>query len=426
MRRYIAITICLIALLLCGCATPELTQRYGSATWNRTQIPEDCIRVSAFTLDTPSIEPQEAIQSLTPEGQAAFIKGVERKTQNMDDFIEGLGSSLGKEPGKKGILDLTVFKKRFVFTADKNLECPVLNPADRISDLQVTLKFKDRNNAQFVSWNKFFTQYSTIDLGKMSLAQQAGSEVSMSMGPPVGSPVPITVSPKISYTRGLSEEVSLRQRYVVTSGRLNRDEAVLYLQGVTGIDLAGNFLVDITFQVKANRELKPVLVYGPLGKDGRLMKPEEIRIDFVDLKYPADSNSLICKMEYLYTLRHVKKQDKTIIEGDDDVDFITIRNKPALDIEVISEKELKTRVFGISTRKLLDQEKPSEDGWFLCVEGLEKRPIYFASYSSAKEFLEWIRETKSSKVAGYGFFINQKPINTGDIPSLFVKGVDLN
>jgi hypothetical protein len=425
MKRYVGIIICLILLFFCGCATPELTQRYRSATWNRTQIPEDCIGVSAFTLDTPSIESQVAIRSLTPEGQAAFIKAVARKAQNMDDFMETLGGSLGKKSAKKGIIDLTVFKKRFVFTADRNLACSALSPADRISDLQVGLKIKDRNDVEFVSWDKFITQYSTIDLGKMSLAQQTSSEISMSVGSPTGSPVPITISPKTSYTRNLSEEVLLRQRYVVTSGRLNRNEAVLYLQGVVGIDLTGNFLVDITFQVKANSEPQLIMVYGPLRKDGKLVKPEEIRIDFVDLKYPANSNSITCNMEYLYMLRHVKKHDETIIESDDNVDFITFRNKP-FDVEVINEKELKARVFGIVTRKLRGEEKTSKDGWFLCVEGLEKRPIYFPSYSSAREFLEWIKESKNTKVAGYEFFINQRPLNPADIPSLLVKGVDLN
>jgi hypothetical protein len=427
--RPLAAVLCMVALCVCACSLvkPELTQRYNHATWNKTQMTEECVAVSVFALDTPSAAESQgaqggvAVPSLTPQGQAAFIRAVAGKSQNVKEFKDALGSTGSKGPDSGGKTDSTVFKKRLVFTVDKSLGCPVITPADRISDLRVSLK--DISNASFASWDKFSTQYDTVDLGKITLTRQAGAELGGSLSMP-GSDASAAINPKVTYSRGVNEEVSLRQRYVATTGRLTANDIVLYLQGVVGIDLTGNFLVDVMIRAKANPETQSVMEYDALRKEGKAVEPKALQIQFVDLKYPAASEPVTCRLEYAYWLRHVVKNDKTITEGDDDVDFIAGGGKGPLDVELIGKDELTTTVFGLVASEL--DGKTSSGGWHLSVKGVDETPVYFISYQSARDFLEWMNETGATGVPGYSFVINNRPIRPDEISRLWIKRQDLN
>jgi hypothetical protein len=419
MRKIILILsvfVMLIIFVLNGC-TPSLTKRYQRllppGPGNRH------IEISTFTLDIPPSPGKNSLLQMSPEGQAAFIEAIGKKTSSVGTLLKSLGGNIGTSKKDGDIIDLTKFKKRVVFSVEKRALAGLgIGPADRVD--QLLIKLSNLQKAAFISWDKFETKYETVDLGKITSAQ----EFNLGLEIPIKKP---GINTSIGATQGLSEEILLRQRYVELTGRLENNEAYLYQQGVMGIDLAGNFSVDFTIEIdQGSIAWSIVTSLENLWNGPNPNNAKDIQISFVKLKYPNFSTPIRCDLAYEYSIRHVEKNGHTIIEGDDVVRFIKGTNHQTKTIELVREEDLRARVFYIVTNIDINNNTTSQSGFILHLYRYETKPLCFFDYENAKSFLDWLRSTKNLTVGDYVIQMQYRPLGTNDIPNLYIKGKFLN
>ena len=433
------ITTCLVLLATWGCAHPELTRRYHSRTF--VDPPRNhCVIVTAFTMDVPGEKPQSLFASLAPQGQQALIEGI-AKNPSSSEFIQTIKNI--DSGGKGPFIDKTVFNKRVVFGVIKNppgKEKEDLTLADRINILQVTLKSQ---KGVFDNWNKFETDYKTVDLGTIGRTQKVTTQVEAYMGPAAQSRIPGQIKGSLTGEKDITETVPLHQQYIHLSGTISpeKDQADLYQEGVVGIDLTGTFSVDFKLQAPNIAETPTkVVLFRSLNKEAQTPKqpqtkglatkqPEGVQLDFAYIKYVKKDDkigepaALKCMLSYDYLLRHVVTKERETVEGLHDVHFWK-GSVPAKEITLVSADELKATVFGIymGNRDAINLEDPY---------GSELSSILqFGDYASAQDFLRWIKETQNTTVAKYKMYYGPHADKTylikDDIPLLNVKPVGLN
>ena len=144
----------------------------------------------------------------------------------------------------------------------------------------------------------------------------------------------------------MTEEVSLRQRFVSLSGILGPRSAAIVQDGVVGIDLAGNASLDVVVKVTDVAETH-VQVFGGLRKpDGSFQDDEDkVTINERLLKFAKSSSAIRCSLRTIYTLRQVLGGGRTIVEGDDNVVYRSGDAKSGPSFEMVSQDDLKTFVW---------------------------------------------------------------------------------
>jgi hypothetical protein len=426
MKRKLGITFMVLSTLFFLSCSAKYTKRYHSIIIEPVKDNCHLVKVSTFTMGVPSSARNITLLQLSPQGQAAFIKALENNVNNSETLLEVLGKNVGSSPKSRDIIDLTTFRKRVVFSVEKQTFTGpeiTVGPADRLDQLLINLS--QLKGAKFVSWDKFETKYETVDLGKISNTQ--GFELGIDI--PIKSP---EISTSTGISQSLSEEVLLRQRYVALSGRLYETEANLYQQGVSGIDLAGNFSVDFLIKAEVD-ESKPhtVISLKNLWKGSNPNENKAIGISFLKIKYPKSSQPVTCNLDFYYSLRHVKKYGDTISEADDIVTLIRCHDNGTQQVELIGKNELRVRVYYIVTHKDVKTGSPSPNGYRLYIKGPGQgtNEICFADYNSAASFLQWLRLSKSVTIGKYEIGLPTKPerlMVEEDIPFLYVYGENLN
>ena len=140
------------------------------------------------------------VLTLTDKGQEALIQALNSKTANLTTFTDALTSNMvfNKEPRPAIRIIPKTVKKSIVFTINRiKYFAPVIggpttfnNIADCVAFLELTVRIPNVQPAVFDSWDRFVTDHYTLNLGKVTSAQQwnaaltvnakAGAEVSLS------------------------------------------------------------------------------------------------------------------------------------------------------------------------------------------------------------------------------------------------------
>jgi hypothetical protein len=444
MRKGI-IALCLSVLMVWGCAHPQLTRRYNAKSFAPLpQSAENCVEVSAFTMDSPSEKRKNLVESLSGEGQAALINEVGKRSKSLGDLTNTLTGSGTKE----GFIDKTVFNKRLVFAVTKKFPGEKkgdLTLADRINLLRITLDFqepkppsqnyKEEDHYQkgfFDSWSIFEAKQKTVDLGKISRTQSVTAEISSSIGPAAQNRIPASLTASLTGEKKIEEEVNLKQQYIELAGKIwpDKRKAELYQEGAVGIDLTGTSLVDLVIRADniSGREER-VVVLGPLEKDGKPLKPQDVQVDFIYINYVKETRKvpnpnklgkdkrvldpIKCWLTYDYMLRHVVAKDRETAEGYHKVNFWQ-GSGPGELIELVSPSELKATVFC-----LYEGVNP------LNIEGIGT--LQFSDFTSAQDCLRWMKENKFTNIGKYKIFsIPNKYLRKSDIPLLNIRPYGLN
>jgi hypothetical protein len=311
-----------------------------------------------------------------------------------------------------------VFKKRIVFAVGKKSGIrgnkPIVGPADRISDLAVKLEMeaivdpatgKGSPEVEFASWDKFDTKYDSVDLGKLTRTHGTSEELTVSASPRT---VPVGASAKVSETRSLQEETPLKQRYIALSGHIEPDggKAVLRQEGQVGIDLTGTFSVDFDIRIKHEKAKHwRVAVIGPLvkeSKEGKAGKagpadPVDVKVDFAWVKFKNTADPIKCRLSYDYTLRHVVGEERELAEGLQSVTYLSGSGKaegpPDGLINLVDYRDLQAAVYTIAVGPVR-----KGNGDMLSLNEDVQEILFFPSYNSAKNFLDWVKTAKSLTV----------------------------
>ena len=366
------------SLLLAGCTNTELTRRYKSAKW--TPSDEPGVEISAFAIDPPRNTTTATLHKLHPDGQAALIKAISENSSSTEDLLVALGESIGKTNAPGMLINKTHFQKRVVLSAERTGERKDY-PADRIHSLRWTIKSTDPE-VKFVSWNRFSTVYESVDLGQVTLEKAQTFGLELKAGTPDAAPASVSGTANYEASRTMSEAVNLRKRYVAMTGMLSQNEAVLFQQGVVGIDLSGNSFVDLEIKVPSKQSRETVITYDSLrNSDGTWKSQNNIHLTTTFIEVPGINQEIKLEISADAVVRKVLSEDKTVIEGDDCVEFVKSSAIPKTTVIVPSET-LITNTWLIATK----------DGSPLNLKGPVKGALKFDSYKKAEGLKKWILE----------------------------------
>ncbi len=406
-KKLLSIMAC-IAFVLNACATdPNLTRRYYTHEYQPlVSFPDKAVDFSVFTLEVEPASKPKTVFDLGEEAQAELIRALAesiKENKNSKDPAKDLFTALASPiEGEKKTPDIeyrNLFDRQVVFSFENKSP----DVGDRIRWLRVTLRLnnptgngEEKQIAWFKSWNKFTSEYKDVDLGSLAFIQ--GSKLNLELGAtiPAG---PVGLSPKVSgeFTRNLAEEVELSQRYEEFSGRLQKYYATFVREGVVGIDLTGEAIVEMTIQV----DYKPVPYTSMKGLMLNNTPNQQAKVKVLknEVRVPLEARPIYVIAELEYILRHANTGKNTVIEGDDHVtDYYG--KVPPLNVELISKEDLAHYAWRI----VVPDEKTERSlhlDWRITQED-EPQPkvIWFDSYDEAEDFVIWLKKTMSARVGG--------------------------
>ncbi len=391
----LAASVVTIGAVISGCTQPELTRRYAQMRPDR-QIKTDSglVEISAFVTGVPPGSGRHGIAYLDGRAQAELIKALDRQSTTPRQLLQLLATAFTPAPRPQPEIDRTIYSRRLILslttqdaTVDGSLER--LHPADRLEQVTIRLEMQTEG-AEFRSWNRFATQYETVDLGSIKLVQGEDLGAGVSAAP---ASVPITASLDYEIGRTLTEELSLRQRYVVLSGALAPGVATLYQEGVTGINLVGNTAIDFT--IKAPESRIETFRFGPLSKDGVPVQPDDVAFDVVPLFIPEVPDGIKVNISGTYRLRRVCAHGRTVVEGDDHIEYWYGQLKPlAGTIALVHPDEVR-----IDRRRLSWQiaHGKDESRRTLKLDGVGV--LEFATNTEAQALLSWIKHSPNQHLS---------------------------
>lgn len=323
-----------------------------------------------------------------PEGaQRAYIKEVGKDVTKPEQLAAAIALPFRKSNAAP-FVDLSTFKKKLVFTVMHRAP----QPADRIAGLELRLVLPESSGYAFSTWDKIVTQYSTVELGTLSLTGtntfKLAPEITLA-GDILG-----TAPGELSRVEAMTEEAKLAKRYIEVNGSLSEDQAWLTLNGMPGRDLAGNVVAEITMRA-TNTASFVLFEFVDLFKDGIASKPENVKLGEVWLKVPYSRNSVEAIAQYDVCVRHVVRRAKTIAEGDDKVQLVCTDSTMSDTIRVIDGSEFDVKIF-----YLINKLTNAYLGLQGTGTGGNLAPVALRTLEEAMALQRWLRMSASTQVEG--------------------------
>lgn len=387
----------LILLILPSCSHfGHLTRRYRSMEIHRNNDTiKKYVSVDAYSIEKePESQKPKTIYDLSPQGQQALINEISKKESNSNALITAISSNLTQQTKSlTNVFDFSKFNKRIIVSIRNRGH----SPADRIPKINITLDLGPK--VRILSCNKLTTEYQTLDLGKLNYGTDLKSEISGEISAEAGTEAAITgqdgnfktsaksntgLSGKVSANQSFEEEVYLKQRMVVLNAAINQNLLTLYQEGISGIDLTGNIIADITIGVNDLKVFK-TFTFNNLIKDGIPCDPGKVSISEKLFISPNISENVSCKISFEADYRHVERKHQTISESDDEVSlYFGEVNNPTSSITLtgsgLQPKVWKLTEYSDNNRMPLQLIDTTKAG------GNE---LLFSSYEEASEFAQW-------------------------------------
>ncbi|MCU0469505.1 MAG: hypothetical protein MUF58_12975 [Arcicella sp.] len=365
-----------IAFLLNACSySGRLTRRYAGMTPIKIDTIGKCIGINSYVIEKekPAAPPKKTIFDLTSEAQKELIKQIGINETLSTSIIKNVASSLSlpstPNTSNLNIVDMTVFTKTLVITT-KNL---LHFPANRISKMNINLKFDDR--IKLLSCNKLTTDYQSIDIGKLNYSNSNSAELTGNLSSGLTSVAGSTgslanemtntlingtnvtntgnnvskntngntstntetgvntqgLTGKLSASRSFAEEVWLKQRIVTLSASITNNTLSLYQDGISGVDLTGNIITDIVFDGNSAKQDVVTDTYfsiGDLTNNNVFNDAAKLKITETIVSYFNFTEDITATISFNADYRHVISGDNTITESDDKIQLLYGSNAP--------------------------------------------------------------------------------------------------
>jgi hypothetical protein len=416
--KKILMTTLSLAILMSSCSfSGRLTKRYKSIDIiaDDTFILKN-IGVNAYVIEKESDAPKSKnIFDLSPKAQAALITELGKKESTTDKFLLGLTNNLSsKSNSSTEIIDYSQFEKRIVISVRNKSHMP----ADRISKINVSLDID--SEVKMLSCNKLTTEYQTLDLGKLNYSNtqnaeltgnasiEAGSEATATGDKTTGKVIGKTgagLTGKISASRSFSEEVLLKQRMVVLNAAISQNKLSLYQDGVSGLDLTGNILADVTLGID-NLKVEKVYSISELLKNEVLNDATNIKVNEKIIIYPNITSDVKAIISFEADYRHVIKRHKTISESDDKVKLYYGKVTNSVAEAIIPKSKIQPKLWKLTfTNDLIKLpiqiKSPAAVG---------SGDLLFNSINEARDFVLWLKtkfddRQKTITISSQGFIL---------------------
>lgn len=337
----------LVALLLTGCAKPELLRHYQAA--ERTELKGDMgLKIRAFAVTpTKGADDPPPVLRLSERAQAAFVEALAAKVP----AEKLLANVMADEPAKAsgcGWADKTsVTKRLYVATIG---ELPL--PADRMDRLELDVMFTGGpGRATFRSWDRFDSTQLNIDFGKAvfnqtnTISLDAGRTATAKLPQDAGS-VEKALGLKAERSTALEESVVYAGRRLSVGSALEPDRATLVQEGGPLYTLFGT--ISATLTVKLERQIHTLPIFKLTLRDEKGdVTPDKVALARCNALVPPSSAPLNLDVVGHATLRLVSQGGGTVPEGDDSVRYAKAR-VPAGPVVLMSERELEFNAYGLA------------------------------------------------------------------------------
>lgn len=430
-----------IAFLLNACSfSGHLTRRYSGMTPIKIDTIGKCVGINSYAIEKekPAAPSKKTIFDLTSEAQKELIKQIGINETLSNNIVKNIASSLSLAPtpnsSNLNIVDVTVFTKTLVITT-KNL---LHFPADRISKININLKFDDR--IKLLSCNKITTDYQLIDIGKLNYSNSNSAELTGNLSSGLTSVVGSTgslanemtntlingtnttntgnnvskntngststntdtgvnsqgLTGKLSASRSFAEEVLLKQRIVTLSASITDNTLSLYQDGISGVDLTGNIITDIVFDGNSGKQDIATDTYFSIGdltnKDNVFNDAAKLKITETIVSYFNFKEDITATISFDADYRHVVSGDKTITESDDKIQLLYGSTTPKQGtkpqtLTILRANQLNPKFWSL---KLSDTTKSKIPVKISSKTG-NTTELMFNSLAEIKDFIFWLK-----------------------------------
>jgi hypothetical protein len=285
------------------------------------------MRISDTRIATPEEKPgSKSLWDLQGPGQKELLRILSKRSSDNDKFSDAINNKYMKDDDDDNpVIDLTKKNVRIVFTISRWHPYELINDntagyslADRIEYIKYRLELNDPHSSlQFTNWNKYSTEYGSIDIADMSFQQ------SLTVSGGIGdSATGYNLSASGSASK--TENQKIQYRYVQLNGSLGKKFIELESEGTREIDLSGNTIVDVNMKF----DPAPEYVFSlkkDKDADGNYLLPGKAALKATLALIPNDAalHDIHASLQYNYAYRHVVKGEKTIYEWDDRVKYFT-------------------------------------------------------------------------------------------------------
>ncbi len=384
-----------------GCLKPELTKRHDRIVPSAGVCTEAGAALAAFSIPTPGAGSSSGVTDLDGRGQKALIQAV--AATSPDSLFEELGKRFSAPAARPTVEHANRFQRTVVLSVDHK----AAGAADRIREARITLT---PEGADFLSWDRFVTEFGSVDLGKITAGQSRTSSLEASIGAPQV-PEGLSVKPRVEVSRSLNEEVQLKQRYVTLTGILDADRAEVIQQGTTGIDLAGNVTLALSVAVTPLQGPVEVTEFSGLSAGGGPSRQADVRFRLFEVHVPTipgKTDPIQAAAKLAYEIRHVTKNARTISEGDDHVALCSGEASVEGNFTLVPVEDMKFSTWHLSAEGAVDADRdPPATSATYSVE-VPRRPSHdcstddrvelgFRSAAAADDLLTWLSATTAAR-----------------------------
>jgi hypothetical protein len=259
------------------------------------------------------------------------------------------------------------------------------------------------NEVKFTKWNKYSTEYGTLDVGTLEYTQSFSanlgltgkstattstknteksgdntSESSASFGPE------LSATANTSYSNSKKENQLIKQHYIQLTGSFEERKFCIHQQGTRETELAGNVSIDLTIKLPTKELL--ITSFSQLFNESGLPNPSD-KINLNVIRYYVPDEDLLANgvngiIKYDFVVRHIQKGANTFPEFDDKINFILGENSS--NITLIKKEDLIVPTYFIKLS--MKNNLPS----LTYLESGKNIVIQFINYEDAFEFKNWL------------------------------------
>ena len=485
----------IIPFLVCSCGIfkdKNLAKRYKNRTneiFKISPAPQLFVEVE---LNTSLLsEPKTAnikynVLSLTDKGQEAYINSLNSKSQDAKELIKSISTNFEFKKSSKlktKIIPNTI-KKTLIFTVNhirsskkdreknkpnKNNELTVFNNlGNRVAYLELGLKLEENDAIIFNSWDKYLTDKSTINLGKVSSAQNWNASISASakgtgaisltgsnskvenLNNTEGNSILLNTGENntnsssyqiisddnntntktnslsssgelggnatVGYTDTYQTSVDLSSEILKLSGTLAEKNIILRQESGPGIDLSGNIVVSIEYKI-TNDWAMPIK-FSKLNElydeQNKPKSPSIIKNDFLLVIFPDLKTNIKGQLDYKFLYRQVNKGNRHLPEARQKVTYyhgeVTSKENNLLqdnggEVTLVKKEEVRPKGYLIGFDKFKKLNLNNEE-------------LIFESASEAINFLSYLNDLVIQNIPIDGISLKGKAITTNQITKL--------
>ncbi|GEM_PF-7053169 len=441
MKPSIKIGTVIIILVTASCSTT--LRRYSSLKKSHTN--NDLVKISMLSTSfseatqTPSYK---TIFDLSDRGQSVILSN-----RNIEQSLEILNQKFQQQKGSKPkTIDLTTKNVRITFSIsrDVSFDKSNLNAFDRIENLKYKFELQPTatdNGIKFSKWNKYTTEYGTLDIGTLEYNQgftsnlditgeiganynskstqkndeNSSTESSTTLGPKV------SATGKLGYTQSQKENQTLKQRFIQLTGNFNDKSFSIHQQGNRETELAGNVSIDLTVNFPKDEML--VATFKNLF-DSKLNKKDvkDVKLNLIRYYIPDASKingGVKGKLSYDFAVRHIIRGEKTFAEYDDKIRYIK-GYKEMNDVLLFEKEDLTTTSYYLTIdNKPLQINGVTTVQFFAFTEALELKTWLFQTLTTIADEQEL--EISKNKIAFEGLSTKQIKEKRSEIKIVVAK-----